>query len=64
MAEQAKGTGASSAQAAKIAVAKEAELKAAAKARKTRALTEDEKRIQAYADKNRDMVDEQGRRMF
>ena len=64
MADQAKGTGASSEKAKQIATAKEAELKAAAKARKTRTLTEDEKRIQQYADKNRDMVDEQGRRMF
>jgi len=60
----AKGSGASSAQAKNIALAKEAELKAPAKAKKTRVLTQDEINIKAYADKNKDMVDEQGRRMF
>ena len=64
VADVAKGSGASSAQAKNIAIAKEAELKAAAKAKKTRVLTQDEINIKAYADKNKDMVDEQGRRMF
>lgn len=54
----------SSARAKEIAIAKEAELKAAAKAKKTRVLTQDEINIKAYAEKNKDMVDEQGRRMF
>eukprot|EP00964_Phaeocystis_antarctica_P045614 scaffold26272_cov51-Phaeocystis_antarctica.AAC.2 len=56
VADEAKGTGASSAKAKEIAIAKEAELKAAAKARKTRVLTQDEINIKAYADKNKDMA--------
>ena len=54
----------SSAKAKEIARAKEAELKAAAAAKKTRVLTQDEINIKAYAEKNKNMVDEQGRRMF
>ena len=38
--------------------------KAAAAAKKTRVLTQDEINIKAYAEKNKNMVDEQGRRMF
>ena len=52
-----------SAEAKKIAEAKEAAVRAQ-NARKPRELSEDELRIKAYAEKNKDMVDEQGRRMF
>merc|ERR1719401_244012 len=57
-ADLAKGSGASSAKAREIAAAKEAELRAAAAAKKTRVLTQDEINIKAYAEKNKNMVDE------
>ena len=63
-ADRAKATGASSAKAKEIAEAKERAIREKNAAAKKRAISDDEAKIRAYAEKNKDLRDEYGRKVF